>query len=376
MNESKRTEWDVVVVGGGPGGALAAKKCAEAGLATLVLEKRQMPRDKCCTGMVMAEWGQEIVQREFGDYPDWVEDKTIYLAGYALHIPDAETRTLNINTPTTWRHTLDTWMCECAQKAGAEVWDRARLVDLSQEGSSCLLEIKLEDSSIELSADFVIGADGSHSVVRQLIWPEFKPLMRHGYRVCFETQVDLAADRFNMFPSGLTDIFFVHQKGDETYLEGVAADGKLDETIEEARAYLVQNHGLDPDIEPAWRDGCAVQLASPALWSGDFRPAKDNILLIGDAGGANAPISGEGLAMALKTGVDAASAIVESKQGKHSAQETYLHHIDHIISVFGEISRDGACMLTALESGDADRFSQAMMASWDRSLNAFHGDID
>ena len=67
MNESKRTEWDVVVVGGGPGGALAAKKCAEAGLATLVLEKRQMPRDKCCTGMVMAEWGQEIVQREFGD---------------------------------------------------------------------------------------------------------------------------------------------------------------------------------------------------------------------------------------------------------------------------------------------------------------------
>ena len=267
-------------------------------------------------------------------------------------------------------------MCECAQKAGAEVWDRARLVDLSQEGSSCLLEIKLEDSSIELSADFVIGADGSHSVVRQLIWPEFKPLMRHGYRVCFETQVDLAADRFNMFPSGLTDIFFVHQKGDETYLEGVAADGKLDETIEEARMYLVQNHGLDRDLEPAWRDGCAVQLASPALWSGEFKPAKDNILLIGDAGGANAPISGEGLAMALKTGVDAAGAIVESQRGKQTAQDGYLRSIDHILSVFSEISRHGACMPAALESGDADRFSQAMMASWDRSLNAFHGDID
>lgn len=376
MNESNRTDWDVVVVGGGPGGALAAKRCAAAGLDTLLIEKRKIPRDKVCTGMVMAEWGQQIMQREFGDYPHWVEEKTIYLTGYALHIPGAKTRTLDIRTPATWRHTLDTWMCECAEKAGAEIWDSARLLDLSQEGGRIKLRVKLKDGDCQLASDFVIGADGSHSTVRRLTFADFNPPMRHGYRVCFEAQLDLPADRFNMFPTGLTDVFYVHRKGIDTYVEGVAADGRLDETIEHAREYLVRNHGLDPNLKAAWRDGCPVRVVSPFLWSGEFSPANGNVLLIGDAAGANAPISGEGFATALKTGVDAASSIIESRRTNEKAERAYLERIDHMLSVFSEISRFGRCLTTALETGNPDSFSQAMMDSWDRSLNAFHGDID
>jgi flavin-dependent dehydrogenase len=316
------------------------------------------------------------MQREFGDYPDWVEEKTIYLRGYALHIPGAKTRTLDIRTPATWRHTLDTWMCESAEKAGAEVWDSARLLDLSQEDGRIELRVKHKGDDCQLESHFVIGADGSHSTVRQLMFPDFNPPMRYGYRVCFETQLDLPSDRFNMFPTGLTDVFYVHQKGDDTYVEGVAADGKLEETIENAREYLVRNHGMDPDLKAAWRDGCPVQLASLALWRGEFSPAQGNILLVGDAAGVNAPISGEGFATALKTGIDAALSIIESHQTKQLAQSAYLERIDHIVSVFSEISRFGGCLKTALQTGNPDSFSEAMMASWDRSLNAFHGDID
>ena len=35
------SEYDVIVVGAGPGGSIAAKICAESGLRTLLLEKRQ-----------------------------------------------------------------------------------------------------------------------------------------------------------------------------------------------------------------------------------------------------------------------------------------------------------------------------------------------
>ena len=77
--------WDVIVIGGGPGGALAARKCAAGGLRTLLLEKKKMPRDKCCSGMVMGPWGQDLVRREFGDYPDEVLRETTHLLGYALH---------------------------------------------------------------------------------------------------------------------------------------------------------------------------------------------------------------------------------------------------------------------------------------------------
>jgi len=35
------SEYDVIVVGAGPGGSISAKICAENGLRTLLLEKRQ-----------------------------------------------------------------------------------------------------------------------------------------------------------------------------------------------------------------------------------------------------------------------------------------------------------------------------------------------
>ncbi|MGO9570420.1 MAG: FAD-dependent oxidoreductase [Desulfomonilaceae bacterium] len=36
----------VVVVGAGPAGCAAAKRCAEAGLETVLLEKKMLPRNK------------------------------------------------------------------------------------------------------------------------------------------------------------------------------------------------------------------------------------------------------------------------------------------------------------------------------------------
>ena len=42
------TDPDVLVVGGGPGGAAAAYWLAQRGLAVLVAEKKEYPREKAC----------------------------------------------------------------------------------------------------------------------------------------------------------------------------------------------------------------------------------------------------------------------------------------------------------------------------------------
>jgi flavin-dependent dehydrogenase len=62
-------KWDVVVVGTGPGGAVAAKRCVEMGFSTLLLEKRPLPRDKVCSGMIMGPWAFEIIASQFGAIP-------------------------------------------------------------------------------------------------------------------------------------------------------------------------------------------------------------------------------------------------------------------------------------------------------------------
>ena len=49
--ESPKTDLkkvDVVVVGAGPAGAAAGKRCAEFGLETVIFERKELPRDKVC----------------------------------------------------------------------------------------------------------------------------------------------------------------------------------------------------------------------------------------------------------------------------------------------------------------------------------------
>ena len=53
---------DVIVVGAGPAGSAAAKRCAEYGLDTLILEKRRLPRDKVCSGMIMGPAAHTLIK--------------------------------------------------------------------------------------------------------------------------------------------------------------------------------------------------------------------------------------------------------------------------------------------------------------------------
>ena len=48
-------DYDVIVVGAGPGGATASRCCAQAGLKTLVIEKERLPRYKVCGGCLSAK---------------------------------------------------------------------------------------------------------------------------------------------------------------------------------------------------------------------------------------------------------------------------------------------------------------------------------
>ncbi|MYJ01486.1 MAG: FAD-dependent oxidoreductase, partial [Chloroflexi bacterium] len=46
--------WDAVIIGAGPAGATAARRLADAGASTLLLEKQPLPRYKACGGGVPA----------------------------------------------------------------------------------------------------------------------------------------------------------------------------------------------------------------------------------------------------------------------------------------------------------------------------------
>jgi len=323
-------KWDVIVVGAGPGGAAASKRCAEAGLRTLVLEKRVLPRDKVCSGMIMGPWAQEIIRDHFGPIPREVLVPPRVLKGHRIHVPGARPEVLEWATPLAWRKDLDAWLIQKAESAGVEVRDRVKLIGI--ESASRPVRIRIADQYGEktLEAGWLIGADGANSAVRKFLFPEMKVQYSIPIRECYSGSLTLEKEYFHwFFPRGHPrPRFNVNHKGDCFLIEG-SGIRELREDINR----LLSEYGFDPAKPPAWKDGCLIPKLHGPLLSGSFSPARGNVLLIGDAAGLLFPITFEGIGSALKSGLLAAEAVLRAAQTGREAANDYLSRLEPVLQV-------------------------------------------
>lgn len=154
-------------------------------------------------------------------------------------------------------------------------------------------------------------------------------------------------------------------------MEGGAPVGKINETAAQSRQYLIEHHGLAPNVEPLWRDGCVEPILYHELFTRSFRPAKGNALLVGDAAGLNMPVTGEGVGTSLKSGLEAALAILATKQGGEKAEGAYLKKIDEFITKFQDIYAFSRRIKEAASKNDPGALSDALLESWRRALQLF-----
>ena len=143
--EVKEQEYSVVVIGAGFGGPVAAKKCADAGLKTLMLERSANVGDKVISGLTIPIYG-------FLFGPDFIRDGNPPIERpvdgmrnyviYDIEAGDIDVVELRIPEPVspvfafgynTYCKPFCEWEADQAVKSGAELRTSTTVVDLIEE---------------------------------------------------------------------------------------------------------------------------------------------------------------------------------------------------------------------------------------------------
>jgi len=361
--------FDVIVVGAGPGGSMAAKKCADYGMKVLVLERRKLPRDKNCSGLIMKPWCENIIREEFGEeIPRRVLASPYWLKGYMLHLPGIEPQKVEVRQGYSRRRDLDYWLSQKAKDNGAEIWEKAKVIGVSQSDGGCRVQLIKAKERQELKSRFVIGADGANSIVRKSIFPRLRLRLVPSFREEFKGQVDIDKDYYHWFhPTGqFRPRFQCNNKGDGVFM--------LESTVKRAKwpdmTRTLLDYGFDPTQEPFCKFGCLHPLFYTELISGSFVPVKGNIFLVGDAAGLLSHLGPDGIGAAMKSGISAVTSVIKACRTGKSAAEIYLQELEPIIAKLKMVVAQVKRIEERARCGGPKEVSEALRQGWEESQNA------
>lgn len=288
-----------IIIGGGPAGSSCGYLLRKAGEDCLIIDKSDFPREKLCGGGLTPKT-HIIFERIFDnlkyDYYN-VGEMTVY-----AHQKKYSTFNLNRGIRTVLRSEFDNLLIDEYKKLGGRLLI-GRLTLIEEKEGKIFITL---NSGTQLSCDILIGADGATSLVRRYLQPGYYKGI-----ICLEKKlprrlrdnIDVMFDK--RFDNGYMYIF-------PNKVGCVVGYGHKKSDIREFRT-LMEEYQI-PDDEKKTK-GAYI----PMLGKIDYL-FRENILLIGDAGGYADSMTGEGLYYAFKTGENAAKAIIHKRNFKEESR--------------------------------------------------------
>ncbi|MFX1601923.1 MAG: NAD(P)/FAD-dependent oxidoreductase [Promethearchaeota archaeon] len=356
-------EYDVVIVGAGPGGSLAAKEAAEKGLKTIFFERGRKPGEKNSSGCGLGP----RLWREF-DFMEELNPETCpsmrpgaaarnyfvsadgEVTGYIMTRP---TESVTYEPAKSWitmncyRSEFDPWLAQLAVDAGAELKTSTLVTGLLKEDGKVTGTV---DEKGEKYKGFVIGADGAVSMVAQ------QSGLRQRWRQ-EQTTLTLQYD-FECSSSKIDDIM-----GDEALAVWWSATFPAAYQVFFNSSFHIGfgNWMTWWDKNPVHYLNKVINLkyfkrlirilgAKPREFQAHLLPWQgmpenthtDNVILIGDAGGFPCPLEAEGIYPAMVTGRAAIETVAEAiSAGDTSKQFLSLYDEKWMATSVGDDFKSG-----------------------------------
>jgi geranylgeranyl reductase family protein len=298
----------VAVLGGGPAGAFAAARLADAGLKVLVFDEK-LAWEKPCGG--------GITYKAYHEYPFLIDNPVPkrFVSETSIAAPKAGEVTMALTHPLVIysRFDLNRMLLERAEHAGAAI-EKTRVLGIERRERGWRLRTQCGTAE----ADFCIVATGARNPLREVgtEWSAKDTMRALGYYVpASQERIDI------QFLPQLEGYIWVFPRCGHLSV-GICGKGEPAQSLRGRLERYMDERGI------AWKGSAFYSHMLPSLetpgWKRN-RVAGEGWLAVGDAGGLVDPITGEGLYYAMRSGDLASQVVIDDAHSLADKAAAYRH---------------------------------------------------
>ncbi|HLC51240.1 MAG TPA: geranylgeranyl reductase family protein [archaeon] len=341
-------QYDVIIVGAGPAGSIAAMYLARAGVKALLIDKAEFPRDKICGDAQGRKAAKILKELEIYHEYEKLEGQKVY--GITLSSPNGKVVNLDSgdrNSPAPGyvhkRMIFDNFLFSEAKKCvDFKAFD---VKDLVIEGGFVRGVIGLNGNKEQetIRANIVLGADGANSIVGGKLGLTKNPLdhllvaVRAYYRGVTGMSDRIEIHMIDHLIPGYFWIFPLPNGEANVGLGMVIKDMNAKKVnIKEA---LLKEIKVNPLFVDRFKDSAIVgEVKGWNLPAASYRRKcyGNGFLLLGDAASLIDPLSGEGVGNAMISGRIAATVVAEAMKKGDFSEKFLKKYDDELWATIGE----------------------------------------